>query len=31
MKKIADHAIEEFYAKHPHAKSFEEIFLEYYR
>lgn len=30
-KKIADHALEEFYAKHPHAKSFEEIFLEYYR
>ncbi|QIR77190.1 ABC transporter ATP-binding protein [Sulfurospirillum diekertiae] len=30
-KKIADHTIAEFYAKHPNAQSFEEIFLEYYR
>ena len=30
-KKIADHTVKEFYAKHPHAQNFEEIFLEYYR
>jgi ABC-type Na+ transport system ATPase subunit NatA len=30
-KKIADHTLDEFYAKHPQAHSFEEIFLEYYR
>ena len=29
--KVADHTIEEFYEEHPHAKNFEEVFLEYYR
>ncbi|DAB37326.1 MAG TPA: response regulator receiver protein, partial [Sulfurospirillum cavolei] len=29
--KIADDTIEGFYAKHPKARNFEEIFLEYFR
>ena len=30
-QKIADDKVENFYKKFPNAKSFEEIFLEYYR
>ncbi len=30
-KKIADDSVEALHRAHPHAKSFEEIFLEYYR
>ncbi|MMZ67838.1 putative ABC transporter ATP-binding protein YbhF [compost metagenome] len=30
-KKIADDTVENLYAAHPHARNFEEIFLEYYR
>ena len=30
-KKIADDSVENLYKKHPNAKSFEEIFLSYYK
>ncbi|MFZ5375985.1 MAG: ABC transporter ATP-binding protein, partial [Campylobacterota bacterium] len=30
-KKIADNSVDELYALHPGAQSFEEIFMEYYR
>jgi ribosome-dependent ATPase len=30
-KKVADERLEELYRMHPEAKSFEDIFLEYYR
>ena len=30
-KKVADDTLDELYALHPHAETFEDIFLEYYR
>ena len=30
-KKIADDTVENFYKQHPNAKSFEDIFINYYK